>query len=199
VADSNSLHLTSAMTLMAWVKVDKQTGWRNILLKQNGSDLAYALYANDNQSALGYPGGYVNIGGAAQLVDSTESALQRPQRRATWDGRCAGHLWAGPVVNGTSDLVAIADAPDLEFTTGMTLEAWVRPNSVSGWQSLLEKEGPNGLVYALYASDPAQHAGGFLRVAGLGELLSGRQLQSGVQQGPTPCGAQGEAIRGQAA
>ena len=41
VADSNSLDLTSAMTLMAWVKPSTQTGWRNILMKQSGSDLAY--------------------------------------------------------------------------------------------------------------------------------------------------------------
>ncbi len=34
---------------------------------------------------------------------------------------------------------------------------------------------------------------------GLGELLSGRQLESGVQQGAIPRGAQGETIRGQAA
>ena len=38
VADSNSLDLTSAMTLMAWVKVENQTGWRDILFKQNGSE-----------------------------------------------------------------------------------------------------------------------------------------------------------------
>ena len=34
---------------------------------------------------------------------------------------------------------------------------------------------------------------------GLGELLPGRQLESGVRQGAIPRGAQGEAIRGQAA
>ena len=33
--------------------------------------------------------------------------------------------------NGISSLVTIADANDLDFTTGMTLEAWVRPNTVN--------------------------------------------------------------------
>jgi hypothetical protein len=68
--------------------------------------------------------------------------------------------------NGTSDLVAIPDAVDLEFTTGMTLEAWVRPNTVNGWQTLLEKQSSTGLVYALYGSDQAQHAAGFVHIAG---------------------------------
>jgi hypothetical protein len=277
VADSNSLHLTSAMTLMAWVKVDIQTGWRNILLKQNGNNLAYALYANDNQSGLGWPDGQVSIGGVAQAVEATERALHGRwvhiavtfgggslqmyvngmlERTVAVGGNLPvtqGPLWLGgdlvwldeffsgvmdevrilgvalpvedirtlmrtPVVpgtappptdptglvaaynfddgtatditgrghngvlngtvsapgiygralsfNGTSDLVAIADAVDLEFTTGMTLEAWVKPNAVNGWQSLLLKQGPAGLVYGLYASDPAQHAAGFVTVAG---------------------------------
>ncbi len=38
----------------------------------------------------------------------------------------------------------------------MTLEAWVRPSSNSGWQTALLKErGTTGHVYALYASNGA--------------------------------------------
>jgi hypothetical protein len=69
--------------------------------------------------------------------------------------------------NGTSNLVQIADANNLDFTSGMTLEAWVKPNTVSGWQTVLMKQGPNGLVYSLYASDANQHAAGFVRIAGV--------------------------------
>ena len=46
----------------------------------------------------------------------------------------------------------------------MTLEAWVNPNALTGWQTVLLKQGPNGLVYSLYASDQAQHASGFARI-----------------------------------
>ena len=63
VPDSNSLDLTTAMTIMAWVKVDTQTGWRTILMKGNGSNLAYAAYANNNASAAGAPDGYALSGG----------------------------------------------------------------------------------------------------------------------------------------
>jgi hypothetical protein len=68
--------------------------------------------------------------------------------------------------NGTSALVSIADANDLHLTTGMTLEAWVRPNTLNSWRSLLLKERPQGLAYALYGSDQAQHGGGFVNIAG---------------------------------
>jgi hypothetical protein len=66
--------------------------------------------------------------------------------------------------NGTNALVSIADANDLDFKAGMTLEAWVRPNTLTGWQTVMLKQGPSGLVYGLYASDQAQHAAGFARI-----------------------------------
>jgi hypothetical protein len=69
--------------------------------------------------------------------------------------------------NGTSNYVTVNDANDLDFTTGMTLEAWVRPASVSGWQSLVLKQGPSGLVYAMYGSDAASHAAGLVRISGV--------------------------------
>jgi len=67
--------------------------------------------------------------------------------------------------DGTSSLVTIPDASDLHFTSGLTLEAWVRPASVSGWRAIIEKERPQGLAYALYGSDQAQHAGAFVNIA----------------------------------
>jgi VCBS repeat-containing protein len=278
VADSNSLDLSSAATMMAWVKVTTQTGWRNILMKQNGGDLAYALYANNNGSALGQPNGYVNVGGVAQSVAALDGALSGRwmhvamtygggslkiylngvlHRSLAVSGNIAvtsGPLWLGgnqvwldeffsgvmdevrimgvtlsesdirtlmrtPVVpgtaapatsttglvasynfddgtatdktglghngtlggavsaqgiygnalsfNGTSNYVTIADANDLDFTTGMTLEAWVRPTALTSWRSLLLKQGPQGLVYAMYGSDPASKSVGLVRISGV--------------------------------
>src|SRR6185436_7723647 len=76
VADSNSLDLTSAATLMAWVKVENQTGWRNILFKHNVSDLTYGMYANNNSSAVGTPIGYVNSGGQIRSAAATSGVYQ---------------------------------------------------------------------------------------------------------------------------
>ena len=37
VADHSTLDLTSAMTLMAWIKVDNRSGWRTILMKERSA------------------------------------------------------------------------------------------------------------------------------------------------------------------
>jgi hypothetical protein len=277
VADSNSLDLTSAATLMAWVKVENQNGWRNILFKHNVSDLTYGLYANNSTSALGQPIAYVNSGGVIRSASASEGAYTGRwvhvavtfgagslkmyvngvlERTVATPGTIAvstGPLWLGgdldwldeyfvgvmdevrilgvalpvadirtlmrtPVVpctaipptaptglvaaynfdngtasdttglghngvltatvaaagmygqalsfNGTSSLVSVADANDLDFTTGMTLEAYVRPNTLTGWRSLLLKQGSTGgLAYALYGSDQANHPAGFANIA----------------------------------
>jgi len=47
INDANSLHLTSAMTLEAWVKsTTTSSGWRTVVLKEIPGDLVYALYGN---------------------------------------------------------------------------------------------------------------------------------------------------------
>ena len=50
-----------------------------------------------------------------------------------------------------SDIVTVPDSSSLDLGTGMTLEAWVKPTA-SGWRSVLLKERPSGLSYALYSS-----------------------------------------------
>ncbi len=58
----------------------------------------------------------------------------------------------------------------LDLTTGMTVEAWVNPSSMSGWESVVYKErgaaGTGLLSYALYARDGAPTAGGTIGPAG---------------------------------
>ena len=63
----------------------------------------------------------------------------------------------------------------LDLTTGMTLEAWVNPTSMSGWESVVYKErggaGTGLLSYALYAHDGgADGAAGRLRPAGYSRI-----------------------------
>src|SRR5439155_25854682 len=36
--------------------------------------------------------------------------------------------------------------------------------TLTGWQTVIMKQGPSGLVYSLYGSDQAQHAAGFVRI-----------------------------------
>ena len=57
--------------------------------------------------------------------------------------------------------MTVADATSLDLTTGITLEAWVRPAALgSMWRTVVLKEQPGQLVYALYAgTDTASRPG----------------------------------------
>jgi beta-lactam-binding protein with PASTA domain len=63
--------------------------------------------------------------------------------------------------DGVNDWVTVTDVTNspLDLTTGMTLEAWVNPSQMSGWETVLMKErgvaGEGLLAYALYAHDGA--------------------------------------------
>jgi hypothetical protein len=78
-------------------------------------------------------------------------------------GVISGAVWTGTAkyggalsFDGINDWVSIGDAPSLDLTTTMTLEAWVRPTALGGdWRTVILKERPNGLTYALYATDGA--------------------------------------------
>ena len=50
--------------------------------------------------------------------------------------------------------MTVNDAPALDLTTGMTLEAWVYPTANGGatWRNVLIKERAGGEVYNLYAN-----------------------------------------------
>jgi hypothetical protein len=62
VADSNSLDLTSAMTLEAWVRPSTlEPIWRDVLIKEQSGMLVYALYANTDKHA---PSAHVFVGNA---------------------------------------------------------------------------------------------------------------------------------------
>ena len=71
--------------------------------------------------------------------------------------------------DGVNDWVTIADTTGspLDLTSGLTLQAWVKPSSLSGWDTVLMKErGTAGMSYALYAHDGGPLAGGANTPAG---------------------------------
>jgi hypothetical protein len=74
---------------------------------------------------------------------------------ATWS---AGRFGNALSFNGTNSMVSIADANDLDLGTTMTLSAWVNPAVLSDWRTVILKERPNGLSYALYAHNGARPA-----------------------------------------
>ena len=84
---------------------------------------------------------------------------------ATWT--TAGQAGSALSFDGVNDRVNINDAVALDLTGGMTLEAWVYPTALSGWRTVLMKEGPGGFVYVLYAHDNAPRPAAYIRVGGV--------------------------------
>jgi concanavalin A-like lectin/glucanase superfamily protein len=69
---------------------------------------------------------------------------------ATWvaDGKSGRAL----SFDGVNDIVTVPDSNLLDLGPGMTLEAWVKPATVSDWRTVLLKERPGQLTYSLYAA-----------------------------------------------
>jgi hypothetical protein len=93
-----------------------------------------------------------NEGAGTALTDRTSKGHTGTISGATWT--TAGHAGSALAFDGVNDWVTVADANDLDFTTAMTLEAWVYPTaSGSGsWRNVVIKQRTNGEVYNLYAN-----------------------------------------------
>jgi fibronectin type 3 domain-containing protein len=113
-----------------------------------------ATFTNAPPSPSGLVAAYsMNAGSGATLADATGKGHTGTISGATWSA--AGKYGGALSFDGVNDWVTIADAADLDLTTGMTLEAWVRPSTlVDEWRTVVFKEaGP--LAYSLYADDGA--------------------------------------------
>jgi hypothetical protein len=70
VADADSLDLTNALTLSAWVQPSAVSSWRTVAFKERPGNLVYGLYAssdNDRPAASVSTEGYGDARGASQL------------------------------------------------------------------------------------------------------------------------------------
>src|SRR4029079_17920064 len=72
-------------------------------------------------------------------LDSSASRLNGTIRQAT---RTAGKIGGALRFDGVDDWVTVTDttASPLDLSAGMTLEAWVNPTNMSGWECILMKE-----------------------------------------------------------
>ena len=64
INDSLALHLTTGMTLEAWVNPAASNGFQSVIMKERTGGLSYALYATDNTGKP--PATYINTGGSDQ-------------------------------------------------------------------------------------------------------------------------------------
>lgn len=73
VPDANSLDLTNRMTLEAWVRPTANSGWRTVMMKENGNELAYGMYARESSNR---PSGWLRINptsGSSQSAVSSQA------------------------------------------------------------------------------------------------------------------------------
>ena len=80
--------------------------------------------------------------------------------------------------DGDDDLVTVPDSASIDLTTGMTLEAWVKPEAATDWRTVIFKESAGHSAYALYANGetdvPSVYLGGVSGALGTSELDPGK-------------------------
>jgi hypothetical protein len=98
---------------------------------------------------------------------------------ASWASE--GKFGSALAFDGAHAWVTVADAPDLDLSDGMTLEAWVRPGAPgASWRTVLFKERPGGVVYSLYANQFAGLPVGQVFIGGEQNALGAAQLPLAV-------------------
>ena len=102
------------------------------------------LQETDLVAAFGFEEGSGTI-----FADSSGNNLTGTKGGATW---APGRFGTALAFDGANDMATVLDSPLLDLTDSMTLEAWVYPVSTSNIATILLKEGPGQLAYALYAS-----------------------------------------------
>jgi hypothetical protein len=92
-----------------------------------------------------------NEGTGTTLTDRTGLGHTGTIAGATWTTQ--GRFGSALTFDGSNDWVTVADANDLDLTTGLTLEAWVYPTALGSgnWRTVVMKERPGGETFNLYA------------------------------------------------
>jgi chitodextrinase len=98
-----------------------------------------------------------NEGAGTTVIDSSGQGNTGTITNATWTS--SGKYGSAMVFNGTNAWVTISDAASLHLTSGMTLEAWVNPSTVSSaWRDVMYKG--NDMYYLEGTSDNGTRTGG---------------------------------------
>jgi hypothetical protein len=110
-------------------------------------------------------------GTGTSASDSSGNNLSGTISAATWT--TSGKYGKALTFNGTSALVTVADHALLDLATAMTLEAWVYPTALSNYRTVILKERPGDLVYALYAHDGAPRPSTWITAASTSATAAG--------------------------
>jgi uncharacterized repeat protein (TIGR03803 family) len=84
-----------------------------------------------------------------------------------------GRFGRALMFDGRSDWVTVAHAADLDLRNALTIEAWVNPTKLSGWNTVVLKETRDSLAYSLYANDDAPRPAGYVNIGGSHKSVAG--------------------------
>ncbi|WP_327586250.1 PQQ-dependent sugar dehydrogenase [Nonomuraea sp. NBC_00507] len=154
VGSHNSISATSPQsadgfshTLVSWS--DGGAATHNITAPATAT--TYTATYQQSQTPDGLVAAYaMDEGGGTSIVDASGKGNNGTAANTTWS--VTGKYGQALSFNGTSSWVTAADSSTLRLTNGMTLEAWVRPASVTGWRTVLMKEFGTDLAYAIMGS-----------------------------------------------
>ena len=126
-----------------------------------------------NSAPVGLAAAYsFDAGSGSTVADVTGNGNTGTISGATWTA--AGRFGSALSFNGSSSWVTVADAGSLDLSSAMTLEAWVRPTTLGTvWRSVVLKEQPGDLVYALYANSQASRPVGIVYASGAEQQAAG--------------------------
>lgn len=164
VSDSNSLDLTNGMTLEAWVSMSTSGGWTTAVLKEQSTDLSYALLAG---SGSDNPGVYIYTAGQQSATTIPSLALNTWTHLAgTYNGsmlrlfvngnQVATQLISAPIMASGGPLRIGGNAIWGEYFLGIIDEVRVYNRALSQSEIQSDLNRPIGAYPALSISAPSQ-------------------------------------------
>lgn len=178
-ADGEVLETLAADAGPFGLAFDGSNLWVSNFSSNTVSKIATAAPPPPSRSGLVLALGF-NEGSGLTAVDSSAAGNNGTITGAT---RTTGQTGFGGALSfdGVDDWVTVADAASLDLSSAMTLEAWVVPAALRGWNTVALKErSTGGLAYSLYAHDgaPTDPAGtdrpaGYMRIGFIDQPVRG--------------------------
>ena len=106
-----------------------------------------------------------DTGAGSTVADLSGKGNNGTLTNVTWSS--AGRYGSAASFNGSSSLITVPDSSTLDMTGSMTLEAWVKPKTLGAtWRTVVLKEQPSEVVYALYANSETSQPTGIAYTGG---------------------------------
>jgi fibronectin type 3 domain-containing protein len=161
------------------------TGGTTYYYKVTADDNAGNTSAPSNEAnatvPTGPPPGLVaaygfDAGSGTTVTDQSGNGNNGTITNATWSGAGNGKYANSLTFNGTSAYVSVPNSASLGLTTGMTLEAWVKPAAQSSYNTVIFKERTGYYADALYANTDTNRPSANVYTTGDHELKGTAQL-----------------------